>query len=50
MGMGLSIAPRIIEAHAGRIDAQSNSEGGATFAFRLKASRVAHEGLPHTST
>jgi two-component system sensor kinase FixL len=35
MGMGLSIARRIVEAHKGRIWAQNNTAGGATIRFTL---------------
>ena len=35
MGVGLSISRAIIEAHDGRIWAESNPKGGAIFAFRL---------------
>ena len=35
MGLGLAIARSIIDAHRGRISAENNSEGGATFRFEL---------------
>ena len=35
MGMGLPISRTIIEAHGGRLWAENNNEGGASFRFTL---------------
>jgi signal transduction histidine kinase len=40
MGMGLAIARTIIEAHRGKIWAEANSRGGATFYFQLPVASV----------
>jgi two-component system sensor kinase FixL len=37
MGLGLSIARSVIEAHGGRIWVETDSSGGSTFHFTLKA-------------
>ena len=36
MGLGLSVSRTLIEAHGGRIWAENNADGGATFRFTLK--------------
>jgi signal transduction histidine kinase len=37
LGMGLAVCKTIITDHGGRIRAENNTEGGATFSFELKA-------------
>jgi len=41
MGVGLSVSRTIIEAHGGRLWAETNAEGGTVFAFTLPAPEVA---------
>ena len=48
LGIGLTIARTIVDAHGGTLDAQNNPEGGATFTVTLRRSetpRIA-SGLP----
>ena len=41
MGMGLSLARTIIEAHGGKLWAENGATGGAIFRFRLPLSLMA---------
>jgi signal transduction histidine kinase len=41
LGIGLTIARTIVEAHGGSINADNNPEGGATFTVRLRRSEMA---------
>ena len=47
LGIGLTIARTIVDAHGGTIEARDNPGGGATFAVTLRRS-AAPEGLAHT--
>jgi two-component system, LuxR family, sensor kinase FixL len=47
MGVGLSISRTIIEAHGGRMWAENNDAGGATFRFTLPAASA--EDLTHVA-
>jgi signal transduction histidine kinase/ABC-type uncharacterized transport system substrate-binding protein len=46
LGLGLSIARSIITAHEGRIWAENNLQGGATFRFAIPVSRSVEATLP----
>jgi len=40
MGMGLAVSRLIVEAHGGRLWAENNPAGGATFRFTVPAARI----------
>jgi len=42
-GIGLSVSKTIVEMHGGRIWAENNRDGGATFRFTLRATPIASE-------
>ena len=46
MGLGLSVSRTLIEAHGGRIWAENNADGGATFRFTLKTAEQPGEIEP----
>ncbi len=41
IGMGLAIARTIVDAHGGRLTAENNKDGGATFRFTLPVEKAA---------
>jgi two-component system sensor kinase FixL len=46
MGLGLSVSRALIDAHGGRIWAENNADGGATFRFTLKMDEQSGEIEP----
>jgi PAS domain S-box-containing protein len=45
MGIGLAVSRSIIEAHGGRIWAENNPDGGATFSIALPLSSLGHNSI-----
>ena len=45
MGIGLAVSRSIVEAHGGRIWAENNQDGGATFSIALPLSSLSHNPI-----